>query len=178
MSDINIFELLKKEFKIGESVVIIHNDTTSGEGKLKYGKLGRMERNYCSVGGKDYYWEDVIFMSHDGFPCRTLKLNMTTEELDNIENEEIILLMRKLLIQPKPKVKTVTKTIYKRILPPTRRYSCSGGCPFTFEDVGMKIINPFNKRDDFEETLVMTSRDGARGFMWDIKNEIFDFSVN
>lgn len=177
--NIDVWGLLRKEFKDGDKVVIIHDDTTDGAGSLCYGTLS-MNTDRCLIGSKEFNWNSIIFMSHDGFPCRTLKLNMSNEQLDDIENAEIIYLMRKMLIQ-KPEKKIITKTFTPRnpVDDSYNSYSC-GGCPFIFENINMKIINPFQTQHTnlwLDETLVMEAKDGAKGFMWDIENEIFDFGM-
>lgn len=188
---IDVDKLLKKEFKNDDKVVIIHDDTTSGEGKLHYGRL-RLYKKYCIVGSKRFAWKHIIFMSHDGFPCRVMNINMSTEQLDNIDSEEALLLMRKVLadeqdqeckrikeseeaIRSNERVRVAQRKAFEI---PKPRYGCGGGCPFLFEDVDMRIINNGIITPEFAETLIMTAKDGAKGFMWDIDNEIFDFWVN
>ncbi len=183
---IDVNELLKKEFKNDDKVVIIHDDTTSGEGVLRYGRL-KLYKKYCIVGGKRFSWKNVIFMSHDGFPCRTMDINMSTEQLDAIDNEETMLLMRKVLAEEGAQEKALLATIEEkaasksyaeRVNVPRRCYGGGGGCPFVFDNVQMQILNSGIVVPTCEETLVMTAKDGARGFMWDIDNEIFDFWKN
>ena len=194
---IDVNKLLKKEFKNDDKVVIIHDDTTSGEGKLHYGRL-RLCKRYCIVGSKRFPWKHVIFMSQDGFPCRTMDINMSTEQLNDIENEETLLLMRKVLADEKEqenarkiaekekaqarkiaeKEKAQAKERVKEAKNPIHYYGGGGGCPFVFDDVQMQILNSGIVVPQYVETLVMTAKDGAKGFMWDIDNEIFDFWKN
>ncbi len=173
MNDIiktNIWNLFRSEFKDGEQVIIVHENC-----KLYGGKLTAYE-NRCIVGGKEFSWGEIVFIAHDGFPCRELHTCMSNEELADIENYEHVLLMRKLFIKkmseplltcPKP------KTTYTR----TRRFhSYGGGCPYLFEEVAMQIINPYNGLiDNFEETLLCLSKDGALGMLWGLDDEIIEF---
>ena len=178
---INVMSLLKKEFKQGDHVIVIHDDTTSGTGELVFGKV-TLKKNCCLIGGREFKWDNVLFMAHDGFPCRTLKLNLSNEQLYNIDNTELVLLMRKVLVKDKkPKLKPKAKPEPEIYIPEPSpiRYSCGGGCPFVFENVDMEIINPLGTVGSYwEETLVMQAHDGAKGFMWDIEEEVFDFQVN
>ncbi len=171
---IDVWKLFNEEFKNGDYVMAIHDDTTTESGSLISGKL-TIERERCLIGGKEIDWDDVIFIAHDGFPCRTFKINMTDEQLGDIENQDLIILMRKLLTK-KPEEIIITKR--PRSTPQTH-YGCGGGCPFVFEEVQMQIINPFVPMNffDYEETLLMQSKDGAVGMFWDIENEIFDFAA-
>jgi len=181
---INVMGLLKKEFKPRDHVIVIHDDTSSGAGELIFGKL-TIKNDTCLIGNRELDWNNVLFMAHDGFPCRTLKLNLSNEQLYDIDNTELILLMRKLLVKDE---ETAPEPVKKEIIPPSREFvesipyrsygGCAGGCPFVFEDIYMEIINPFQPVGSHcEETLIMQASDGAKGFMWDIEEEIFDFCI-
>ena len=169
-NEINIWKLFREEFKDGDEVIIVHENC-----KLYGGKL-RAFYDYCTIGGKRYPWSEIVFIAHSGFPVRTLHTCMSNEQLDEIENEDSIILMRKLLTR-KPSEKVIMKTAESSITPIRRRYGsgCGFGCPFQMEDVRMQIINPFGKRLDFEETLVCQSKDGAVGLLWDIEDEVIEF---
>ena len=173
---IDVWKLFNEEFKNGDHVIVIHDDTTSGSGSLISGRL-TIESERCLVGSKSLDWNDVIFIAHDGFPCRTFKINMSDEQLNDIENQDMIILMRKLLTK-KPEKEIITKVEREiKFITSPSHYGCRGGCPFVFEDVQMQIINPFSGLRWHEETLVMKAKDSAIGIMWDIENEIFDFAA-
>lgn len=171
-NEIDIWKLFREEFKDGDYVIMVHENC-----KLYGGKLLAF-RNECSIGGKRYPWSEIVFIAHDGFPCRSLHTCMSNEQLGEIENEDSIILMRKLLTR-KPTEKIIVKEVIKKPAATRIRPTFSGGggfgCPYSMENVRMQIINPFSKRKDFEETLLCQSKDGAIGMLWDIDDEIIEF---
>ena len=173
-NEVNIWKLFREEFKDGEDVIIVHENC-----KLYGGKLKAYE-NRITVAGKEYSWNEVVFIAHDGFPCRSLHTCLSNEQLGEIENEDSIILMRKLLTRKPPeriivKEKVVTKTVFEPSTP-THRSGGGFGCPYEMENVRMQILNPFNGlKADYEETLLCQSKDGAVGMLWCIDDEIIEF---
>ncbi len=168
-NEINIWKLFREEFKDGDSVIIVHENC-----KLYGGKLLTF-RDECSIGGTRYPWSEIVFIAHDGFPCRSLRTCLSNEQLGDIENEDSVILMRKLLTR-KPTEKIIVKEKIVHETEPSFHRSGSGfGCPYSMENVRMQIINPFGVRDEFEETLLCQSKDGAVGMLWNIDDEIIEF---
>ncbi len=158
---INIWNLFRDEFKDGDQVMIVHENCNIYGGKLKAFK------KECIVGGTRYLWSEIVFIAHDGFPCRSLRTTLNNEQLAEVENCDSIILMRKLLTRkPTEKLITTKKDVW----------SGSFGCPYQMEDVAMQIINPNNGlRWNYEETLLCQSKDGAVGMLWGIEDEIIEF---
>lgn len=170
-NEIDIWKLFREEFKDGDSVIMVHENC-----KLYGGKLLAF-RDECSIGGKRYPWSEIVFIAHDGFPCRSLHACLDNEQLGEIENEDSVILMRKLLTRKPPEKIIVKEKIVHRTEPTHSHFSSGGsfGCPYSMENVRMQIINPFGTRPEFEETLLCQSRDGAVGMLWDIEDEIIEF---
>lgn len=162
----NIWKLFREEFKDGEKVIVVHEDTN-----IYWGTLRATERE-CCVGSRDFTWDQIVFIAHDGFPCRVLHTCLSDEQLDEVENDASIIVMRKLLTQ-KPKEKLITEKTPAR---ERKTYSSGGfGCPYQIEEMEMQIINPLNRNWDYQEMLLCKSKDGAIGMLWDIDNEIIEF---
>ncbi len=168
-NDIDIWKLFRQEFKDGEQVIIVHEDC-----KLYGGKLTAYE-THCTIGSRNYKWGEIVFIAHDGFPCRALRTTLSDEQLGDIENEDAVILLRKTLLKPPEKVivkEVVTETVVRR----PRLHSYAGGCPFLFDEIQIQLLNPFSRnKGNFEETLFMKSKDGAFGMFWGIEDELIEF---
>ena len=166
---INIWNLFRQEFKDGEEVIIIHEDSELYGGKLTAYK------DRCLIGSKEFPWQEIIFIAHSGFPCRALHTCLSNEELGDIENTASVILMRKLLVQ-KPEEKIITKEPICEPRPAYRSYG--GGCPYEIQEVQMQIIN-LNSPDtgllEYEETLLHRAKDGAVAMLWGLDDEIIEF---
>ena len=163
---INIWELFRGEFKDGDQVMVVHENCKIYGGRLK------AFRKYCIVGGTRYLWSEIVFIAHDGFPVRSLRTVLSNEQLGEIENEDSVILMRKLLTRKHDEKLIVTE---KNVCVP---YTVSYGCPYQMEEVQMQLLNPFNGfKSEYEETLLCQSKDGAVGMLWGVDDEIIEFYV-
>jgi len=170
---IDIWKLFRSEFKDGQFVIIIHSNTKMYHGKMK------ADHDRVVVGCREFSWDDVIFIAHDGFPCRQFHTTLNAEQLDNLENTEAVLLMRKLLTKkPEEEILSKENTVVRRTSSPFRStFAGRGGCPFVWDEVYMQIVNPGNGyTEDYEESVIMKSKDNATGILWGIEDEIFEFA--
>ena len=179
----NILNLIKKDFKTGERVIILHSDCN-----MYFGSLIRMDENEIVIGSKEYDWDDVVFLGHDGFPCRAFKSTLSMEQFEDLESWEVMYALYRSMgldlsgvdttkaFSKQPKVLKNSKT--PTSTPPARIYGCGGGCPYEIEEVSACIINPFNGLSrNTEETLYMESEDGAKGMWWNLEYELFEICV-
>ena len=141
-----IDRLYRSAFKEGDLVVLEDDVGNYYWGKLKTDELGiwliRPGRS------KFFYWDDVLFMAHDGFPVQRIK-NMSQVEAERLSKM------------------TPTKAIrdYLENIPQTtNRMVMGGGCPFSFEFDAAILLNRGqvgNWGEDTEEVGILTAKDGA-----------------
>ncbi len=179
-------------FKNGDEVVVIlDNDTIywgtlilhQGDAKNKIFDL------FNRVSGKEtnLHWENVLFISHDGFPVKKLTGADGSQLIEQIDTTNTQTLIRKALTHnlcdmcgkkvENLKFDAIGGDHYLRCqkceLGEQRRKSFTFGDPFIVEGVTGEIINTGNAgprfwNSDYEECLVLESKDRAKGILYDI----------
>ncbi len=147
MNAVDAWTLFKKVFKKGDEVLLVLEDD-----KFVFGKLVDWDDGSCLIkktSGKSRWlpWEEIRFMSHDGFPVKLLR-----HEPESIEFEP----SAARVIRNGLKLAGYNELIFAD--------------PFLIENVTGELFNLGNLDYDswYEEVLVMTAPDGAQGLLWDL----------
>lgn len=194
------WELYHACFKDGEEVVVIDEND-----RMHYGNLETVGEEGCKLhrrGLKDpplIRWEDVAFISHDGFPVRKLKWadgHRTIEKINTRDTQKAIrdLLTKKVCDECERLIEVSDLESHRyrkkkgRIGTGRYRMLCSAcrvgfviGDPFQIEPCAARLWYPGNSGpehwvQDDEEIIVLRADDGAMANLWGIKN-IFFFEV-
>jgi hypothetical protein len=198
------WKLFMKDFKNGQSVVIITEDERFDWGTLQY-----TEETVTLTSGlrppKTYHWNQIVFMCHDGFPVRKVFGRYPEKEVDigdkpglfraalaaeNLESmEQKANVIHGVLGLPEIDLEDVSPGFtkaqeemeaemepFERLLTRFRF-----GDPFEVEACHVRLFNPGNVGPQFylnhaEEVLRMMSRDGALAHHWQLVN-VFEFEV-
>lgn len=107
-----------------------------------------------------FYWEDIRFMSHDGFPVKKLLGADGSKMIEAIET--------------KSKIKAIREAFDIDLTPSWAVF----GDPYLIEGVESKIYHPgrdtyLDYLKDEEECIVLTSRDGAKAQLFDLSTIYF-----
>ncbi len=148
----NAWSKLFEQFKEGENVIIVTEDDDYYWGKFK------PSYQACIVGGKEYKWDEVVFIAHEGFPIKFLSTGIEPKFFE-----------QQCTIQ-------VTKVIRKvsRSTPRYESHYFCGGDPWLIEDVAVEGFNIGKGPND--EFLQLTSRDGLTGILYDLPL-VFEFGI-
>ena len=190
------WKLFKDCFKVGEEVVVVLDNGRFEWGKLNYDDNGITLGKGVGIVSTTYEWEDIRFMAHDGFPVKKVMCPPTDELLEKLDTTNIQKLIRGTLdfslckfcseLIPDKGSRSVSlcdncKEVRKKMREEeSRSYRSVGfGHPFLIEDVSIVLFNKGNNgpeyhMDYFLETLVLKSKDGAIGHLWDLPT-IFHF---
>lgn len=190
----NSWTLFNRMFKLGHEVILI-----TDEDKFDWGAIAEITDDGITLKrtwkkGKERKWENVTFISHDGFPVRKLPPSPSDAHVEKLLSD--------------PKIKDLKGAIRKALAFNTcaecgvvmkdtstggfgidctgceakrkKRQSFTGGHPWQIEGVTSDIFNIGNECDYYwsnhplEETIVMKSKDGLGGQLWDLP-AIFEF---
>lgn len=141
-------------FKDGDEVVIITDDDKLYWGELETHNDG-IELIIIRGPSRHYSWDQIRFMSHDGFPVKKLMGadgGKSIEKLDTTDTQKVI----------------------RAALVPGSMISVTFGDPFVIEDCFGKLLHPGNCgpawwNEDGEEVVTLQSRDGANGLLWGLE---------
>lgn len=157
------WKIYNKCFKDGDTVIIVTEDDGVYYGILKTEETGcyiRRKNSFKKLqNGHLFEWEIIRFMAHDGFPCKQL---LGADGHPSIEKER----------SENQKIRAAFQCEYG--LETTLVY----GDPYLIENVTAVLHNSGNTGDKYwdeldEEVLVMTSKDGAVGCLWDLSTIFF-----
>lgn len=157
------WDLFNRNFKDGDEVVVIDEDDRVGWGRLQMidvnGFMLVRRSPLGSTQAKRFWWEDIRFMSHDGFPVRQL---MGADGSRTIEKE--------------PSAVEVLRAGLRQ-----EYIGIVFGDPFLIEKVSAEVHNPGNDgpehwMEDTEESLKLVAPDGARALLWEL-NTVFHVEI-
>lgn len=145
-------ELFNRNFKPGDDVIFIDGDDTIGWGKLvRASQVGFViQRNARRQRFVD--WDNIRFMSHDGFPVR---------QLFSADGSQTI-----------QQASSVAQALRKSLEDEFHGFSqLVFADPFMIENVSAELHHAGNDGpeyycEDGEECLEMIAVDGARGMLW------------
>ena len=195
-------ESFEMDFKKGDEVIFILDDD-----RFDWGIIDWDNEEVKLIKGPNkwhkYWWNQVVFACHDGFPIRKLSgadgsisamksipVNMDEEirfalEKENDEKERKICNLREglnellsisdlLFPHLRERIERWSRSIPKLTTP--RRFGF--GDPFIVECDQVQLFNPGNSGPNFWnhpliETLVLRSGDGAVAHLWDLETVFF-----
>ncbi len=143
-------------FKDGQRVVIITDDDEIFAGRAEFTKLGvsitptRNKKRF-------FYWNEVEFISHDGFPVKKL---LGADGSSSIEKLDTTQLQEELL---------GSLSEFE-----DEKYNIVRGDPFLIEQVTAKIITVQYPETGFETSIKLKAKDGAIGLLYNFET-IFYF---
>lgn len=150
--NLTAWELFNRNFKPGDDVIFINDEDFIGWGKLLSFKVTGFNIQRTGMKRRFIEWDDIRFMSHDGFPIRQLfgadgsysiqEASSDTHALRNALKEEFNGLSQLVFADP-----------------------------FMLENVKAELQHAGNDGpeyygEDGEECLEMIAVDGARGMLW------------
>jgi len=155
-----MWSLYRESFKEGD-LVIVEDDS----GDFHWGKLKTTDEGIIlkRVGRRQkfLYWDEILFMAHDGFPVREIR-DLSDEEATKLARRTPTNAIRHLLDDPFPKSE--------------RGLFMGGGCPFWFGPFSVKHflnrgnVGPEHWGEDTEELVILGSKDGARCHVSDLSH--------
>lgn len=162
--------LWRECFKEGEDVIAVTVDDKFFWGTLRTLSEG-VELTKPNAKTKCLPFDDIRFMSHDGFPVQQLMGADGSEAIVSLRAERVHEAIREALEMYVP-----GEPRYRR----PSSYVC--GHPFIVEASACRLLNPRNAGPDFysepnEEVLQCWSPDGAVGLLWDL-DTVFHFERN
>ncbi len=178
---VSAWELFNKMFYLGQEIVLIDDRDGVAVGKLT--GIGDEACELADMSGTRtmYDWDRIRFISHDGFPVRTLFGADGSKYIEKIDTTDIVAGIRRTLTLVRclqcRKVLDRSKTNVFNECPDCaekqRVQAARFGDPFEITNVQARLINEGNSSSaywdsPFEETLVMKAKDGACGMLTDI----------
>jgi len=177
--------IFNKMFKPGDDLILIDEDDNFFGGKLIMAVEAGLILKIGIQKEKLYDWDDIRFISHDGFPVKKLMPSGSDRYIQQAFSSEIPELIRNILtkescrhckeIMERDVLKKHERRCSERPEPIAGTRSYYGGCPWRIEDVFSQIVNVGNCSDYFQyidqtflETAVLQSLDGANGLLWDL----------
>ena len=163
------WDLFHQCFKIGDDVIIITEYDVYHWGKLTHFDDGGCKIKCMTKKEEPFDWDDVIFMSHDGFPCKKM---LTSAAGDTLVNELQARKKQNILRQILTMVRYKSRRTDEITLSEDNSINAKAlmiGDPFELiGDMGLQLFNPGNFTpyycidDTYFETLVMTSSEGLK----------------
>jgi hypothetical protein len=197
MKNLSSWELFNRMFKLDQEIILI-----TDEDKFEWGRIEDIADDGITlkrdrVKAKEIKWENVVFMSHDGFPVRKLPPSSSDRYVDKLlRNPKTTdfqgTIRNALAFSPCSECGEITKDFSTGKFSiecstceakNEKRYSYRGGHPWEIEGVSSNIFNAGNfdwttpyrwSNHPLEETVVMESKDGLGGQLWDLP-AIFGF---
>ncbi len=171
----NAWDLYRRCFKEGDEVIVIDDDDRVFWGKLNTEELGITLRH--AKRSHFLYWEDVRFMSHDGFPVRRLVgADGDPSILKEKSAKDAIRAALTKEFSGREDKSSYWPTGYRRPIPSFRgRF----GDPFdVLVPCEVELYNSGNTGwywygQDYEECLVLTAPDGARAQLFDLSTVFY-----
>lgn len=188
----NALDLFDSMFKDGDEVVVVDDDDCVFFGRIEMTDQDTLVLKTYSSKGITIEWEDVRFISHDGFPVEKLRGADGSRLIEATNTTNIKKAIRKaatadrgLLTEP---CDSCGLPVARKKLKYRRYKSKTGSClwgdvcgrhtfvfgePYHVWDVTAQLINPGNSGrlgypPEREETLILTSKDGAKAFLTDL----------
>ena len=157
----NLFNSL---FKDGDSIHIVTDDDKDFQGKMLSTETG-VYLSRITKKSKFFLWDDIRFISHDGFNIKKL---FGADGSKSIEEEESKKTERRFR-------KATHFTAYSKRLTPSRYIF---GDPFMVECDEVQRINTFYPgskifQPSWEELLLLKSKDGAVGMLYHFESIYF-----
>jgi len=178
-------------FKLGHEIILI-----TDQDKFEWGKIEEITDDGVTLKrdrkkSREWKWDNVAFMSHDGFPVRKLPPSPSDEHVEKLLGEKHVRDLKSAIRQALAFStcadcgKLIEDNSYNakgECNACHRRYSYQGGHPWEIECVSSQIFNIGNQSPSdwlwsnhpLEETIVMQSKDGLGGQLWDLP-AIFEF---
>ncbi len=153
------WKFFRAHFKEGERVVVITDDDEVFAGKGTFLELG-ISLASTHRKPKFFYWEDVAFISHDGFPVKKL---LGADGSDSIEGLDTKDLERDI-------IESLSESDCKK-------YDIVKGDPFLIENCKASLVRCFYPKFPnlgTEDCIQLISNDGAVGLLYDFPT-IFHF---
>lgn len=197
-------KLFKKDFKNGQFVVIISEDDQLDWGTLHFDKVdeGMVTLSSGLRPARTYHWNQIIFMSHGGFPVRKIfgkypEKDLITGDVPGLfraalAQENLEALQKKTnaargilgidLKEISPGFAKVQEEMQAEVEPFEDILArIKFGDPFQVEACGVRLFNAGNVGPQFylnprEEVLRMMSEDGAMAHLWQVGN-VFEFEI-
>lgn len=162
----NVWDLFHSHFKIGDDVFIIEWTDNSYAGKLiSYDEEGCILRRVYKNESVRICWEDVRFMSHDGFPVMRLTGADGSKIIEKVDTSNMQQAMREIFDASMGRCGYCNKIV-------KRGHSCQVvfGDPFLVEDCSIDLYNRGSQSDGghFDECLVLRAEDGAFAELYDL----------
>jgi hypothetical protein len=203
MNKVDIYKIFNDQFKIGNAIFIIDEDDHFIFGEIEdihYDNGIRLRKHFYPPYLKWYSWNEIRFISHDGFPVRKLFPRSSDKYLVHLNTDDIVMSLRQLAVSVVCNScnKLIEQSIDNygghilggsedgryylcEVCQDVDRYSMRGGHPFEIENVSMVVVNAGNNSyyhnyadDRFLETGILRSREGLMGLLWDFST-IFEF---
>jgi hypothetical protein len=200
MNRTDVYKLFLDEFKINDDVIIIDEDDN-----FIFGKIVKFEYDQGILLRKYFYppylkwhqWETMRFICHEGFPVRKLFPRSSDKYLVQLDTNDIVNSLRQLTVSEIcvkcGKLTEGSRDNHTAITSWGDEYHCPkcyeqyrsmrGGHPFEIENVHTVVYNPGNCNhyhnyidDRYIETMILTSRDGIVGHLWDLST-IFELEI-
>lgn len=152
------WDLFFECFKVGDDVIVVLDNDKFYWGKilLHEGEEKNISFSLCNTVAsriKRLNWEDVTFISHDGFPVKKMIGADGSPLIEEIDTEDIQLSLRERL------ARTFCDIVFAD--------------PFLIQNVSGRLYNKGNCGEqfwgkNFEECLVLEAKDGAKGHLFDV----------
>jgi hypothetical protein len=153
----DIWQYFFSKFKDHDEVIAI-----TDEDEFVFGQL-RCHDHYAEIGDWEIDWDSIVFIAHDGFPCKALKSKLSRDDLERLDLDGNRQALQRLAQAAKHKVLTVVV-----------------GDPFVFEDVileaGWNIGSPYSYTRH-EETFILSANAGQTIGMLSEPDGILELSV-
>lgn len=188
---INSWELFHTIFKDGDEVIVIDDNDYFHWGVLTSTEQYCILRNPYTGTVEELFWDKVRFIVHDGFPVQKLRGADGSQLIEQLDTTDTLRFLRecttKTICSECKKVIEESGDTYGGIRYPGGKYYICDECreeqtrtivfgdPFMIENALVEIINPGNwwpgeiwdqYQYDYEETLLLSHRGGAKGFLW------------
>jgi hypothetical protein len=166
------WELFRAMFKDGDEVIVVDDDD-----QFHWGKLQATE-DHCvlkrsGLRNKEIFWEDVQFISHDGFPCSKLlgaDGSALIQKLDTRDPQRAIREAMGYRWCDRCEAWEKRGASHTKRKERTPVHQVVFRDPFLIEDVEGALVNPgipwTEDNWQWEETLMLYAKDGARGLLW------------
>ncbi len=155
---LDAWTLWKARFKIDDYIVLVTEDD-----KMYRGRLESENDDSCTIEcrgrHKEFPWDQIRFVCQDGFPVSKL---LGADGSPSIEYEDNVAGMMRDVFKHS---RTIQQPAIRQVV---------FGDPFLVENVSAQLVNSGNiDYDLYEETVLMESRDGAAGMLWDFQGVFF-----
>ncbi len=152
------WEFFKAQFRDGDNIVIINDDDEVYVGNCKIVVAG-IHLTRVNKKSLFFYWNEVEFISHDGFPVQKLTGADGSSSIEQLDTSRL----EKSILDELSNYDTKRFTENKKV-------TLVRGDPFLIESCRASIVNAFYPESGFESCIRLVSDDGAVGLVYDFKN--------